>query len=98
MKLFEQYVGKVVINPTTKERYVLTEIAAPYVRARTEQLQSHGYHSHYIWETTNGDPISKGVLVFEDASLKEPFVTAYTAYSRTEDAAVERYFYWLMKE
>lgn len=91
------FIGKIVVNPTTKRRYVLDEITAPEIKAWTVDTNAYGHHSYYCWETINGDPFTNGYLVFEDASLMEPFKAAYDAYCRTEDAYWENYGYWLHK-
>ena len=93
----KDFIGKVVISASTKRRYVLTAITAPEIKVRTEKTNERGYYEHYCWDTINGDPISGGSLVFEDKSLTEPFITAYAAYSHSEDARWENYGYWLLK-
>ena len=94
----KDFIGKVVISSYSKTRYVLTEITAPEISVRTEKPNERGYYSHYCWETINGDPISKGDLVFEDLSLTEPFKAAYNAYCRTEDAYWENYGYYMRED
>ena len=94
----KDFIGKVVISTDTKKRFILSEITAPKISARAEQLNSLGYPSYYFWETIHGDPISRGILIFEDAALTEPFKAAFETYSRTEDARWERYFYWMSKD
>ncbi len=94
----KDFIGKIVISPTTKKRYVLYEITAPKIKAWTEKPEPNGHYCCYCWETINGDPISNGYLVFEDESLTEPFKIAFDAYCRTEDARWEDYGYWLHKE
>ena len=93
----KDFIGKVVVSTSTKKRYVLTAITAPEIKVRTEKPNRMGYYEHYCWETINSDPITSGILVFEDASLTEPFKEAYEAYSHTEDARWENYGYWLLK-
>ncbi len=94
----KDFIGKVVISTDTKKRFILSEITAPKISARAEQLNSLGYPSYYCWETTGGDPISRGALAFEDTALTEPFKAAFAAYSRTEDARWECYDYWMRKD
>ena len=94
----KNFIGKVVVSTNTQKRYTLWEITAPYISVRTEKPGENGYHSYYSWETISGDPISRGILVFEDAALTEPFKAAYEAYSHTEDAYWERYGYWMRKD
>lgn len=93
----KDFIGKVVISTSSKERYTLYRITAPEIAVLTEKTNKYGTHSCYCWETINGDPISNGYLVFEDQLLTEPFKEAYNAYSRTEDARWENYGYYLMK-
>ena len=93
----KDFIGKIVIRTWDKKRLFLTEITAPEIQAQTVEPEAHGYHSCYSWETINGDPFTNGYLIFEDASLAEPFKTAYDAYCRTEDAYWESYGYWLHK-
>lgn len=94
---FEEYIGKIVVGTETKRRFVLTKVTAPAIHARTAEVNSSGYPSHYVWETIGGDPFTGGKLVFEDTSLNEPFKAAYAAYSRTRDAYWEDYGYWMRK-
>ena len=90
----KDFIGKVVISTHTKRRFVLDEITAPCITVRTEKPNERGYYEHYCWEN---DPIRNGDLIFEDASLTEPFERAYGAYCRTQDAYWETYGYWLHK-
>jgi hypothetical protein len=69
----KDFIGKVVISARTKERYILTKVASPYIEVKTEKLNEYGGRSCYRFETINGDPFTRGVLVFEDASLMLPF-------------------------
>lgn len=94
----KDFIGKVVIEAKTKTRYVLSEITAPYIQVREEKQNQYGTYSHYCYETINGNPISEGILLFEDASLTEPFKKLYTAYCRSEDARWESYGYWMRKD
>ena len=95
---FKAYIGKVVISTKSKKKFILTKVTAPKICVRTVEVGSSGYHSHYVWDTINGDPFSNNDLVFEDASLNEPFKKAYKAYSKTEDAYWENYAYWMRKD
>jgi hypothetical protein len=94
----KDFIGKVVISAKTKERYILTKVASPYIEVKTEKLNEYGGRSCYRFETINGDPFTRGVLVFEDASLMLPFQKAYEAYSHSEDARWEEYGYWMRKD
>ena len=93
----KDFIGKVVISVKSGRRFELSSITAPEIEARTEKPDRFGHHACYCWETINGDPISNGILVFEDESLTEPFKKAYDAYCRTEDAYWENYGYWMRK-
>lgn len=94
----QDFIGKIVIEAQTKKRYIISEITSPYIAAKEEQLNSAGCHSSYIWKTINGDPISRGILTFEDATLTEPFKAAYNAYSHTQDAYYEEIGYWMCRD
>ena len=96
--ILKDFIGKVVISTYTNTRYVLTKITAPEISARSENPNELGYHSHYRWETINGDPISNGDLVFEDQSLTELFKAAYNAYCHTEAARWENYGYYMRRD
>lgn len=93
-----KFIGKVVFSPHTRERFLIDEITAPEICVATVELGPYGQPRHYAFETINGDPFSRGTLVFEDASLFEPFKVAYEAYCRTEDAYWETYGYYMRKE
>ena len=92
------FIGKIVTSKNTNQRYMISEITSPYIEVKTEKPNSSGYPSTYRFETINGDPISNGVLIFEDQSLTEPFKAAYRVYCRTKDAYWEDYGYWLRKD
>ena len=94
----KDFIGKVVVSPKTNRRYWLREITAPEIGVKTVDTNRLGYHEHYCYTTVNGDPFTVGTLVFEDASLTEPFLQAYNAYCSTEDARWESYYYYLMRE
>ena len=95
--VLKDFIDKVVISTDTRERYLLTKIHSSYIQVRTEKPGSSGYPSHDVWETINGDPFKRGLLVFEDESLAKPFRELYDEYTRTEDAYWESYGYWLHK-
>jgi hypothetical protein len=94
----KKFIGKTVVSPRTGERFVLEEITAPEICVATVALGPYGYPRHYAYETINGDPFSRGILVFEDASLLEPFKIAYDAYCRTEGAYWENYGYYMRRD
>lgn len=93
----KDFIGKVVVGAQSKRRYILQEITSPYITAVTEAPDANGRHISYKWETINGDPISRGVLVFEDPALTASFKAAYDAYCRSKDAYWEEYGYWMRK-
>jgi hypothetical protein len=93
----KQFIGKIVISTSTKNRYRLHRITSPYIDVEFEQPNSSGYHSHYRFNCINGDPISNGDLIFEDQSLSEPFKKVYTAHCRSMDGYWEDYGYWMRK-
>lgn len=90
------FIGKVVVEAASKKRYVITEIASPYIAVREENRLNGG--RSFIFETINGDPISRGILVFEDSSLTLPFKSTYSAYCRSKDAYYEEIGYWMRKD
>lgn len=92
------FIGKTVIGARSKNRYTLKRITASYVDAVAQKPNENGCCPSYRWETINGDPITKGVLLFEDASLTEPFQTAYQAYCHTREAYYEDIDYWMRKD
>jgi len=94
----KDFIGKVVVAPHNGERFLIDAITAAEIRVATVKLGSYGQPRHYAYETINGDPFSRGTLVFEDASFLEPFKAAYDAYCRTEDAYWETYEYYMQKE
>lgn len=93
MKL-KDFEGCVVISAESKRRYIIGEITAPYIAAVTEERDARGNRASYRWRTINGDPISTGQLIFEDAALKRPFLAAYEAHCRSEMGRAEEYLYW----
>jgi hypothetical protein len=94
----KQFIGKTVISTSTKNRYVIEKITAPYIGVRSGNPNSSGYPSHYRFDCINGDPISNGTLIFEDQSLAEPFKETYTAHCRSTDGYWEDYGYWMRKD
>ena len=87
----KEFVGKVVVSTESKKRFILTGITAVEMTARAENLNDRGFYDTYSWSTLNSDPISRGQLVFEDASLKEAFIKAFEAYSKSAEGRWERY-------
>ena len=98
MMELKDFIGKVVVAPHNGERFLIDEITAPEICVATVKLGPYGQPGHYAYETINGDPFSNGILVFEDASLLEPFKVAYAAYCRTEDAYWETYGYYMRRD
>ena len=86
-----EFVGKVVVSAESKRRFVLTSITAVEMKARAENLNERGVYDTYSWITVNSDPISRGELVFEDASSKEAFIKAFEAYCNSAEGRWERY-------
>ena len=93
----KEFIGKVVICRKTNRKYTIREITAPEFVVQDINKNAYGTYSTYCYENQNGDPVSRGLLDFEDASLKEPFIEAFAKYDATEDAKWERYSYWLYK-
>ena len=91
----KDFVGKIVVSPSTKKKYILTAITSPEIRAKTVELNSCGYPSHYVWKTINSDPFADGRLVFEDESLGKKFKEVYDQYCHSKDAYLEEYGYWM---
>lgn len=94
----KDFIGKVVIGTAPKRRYVLRRITAPCIEASTVDKDAQGNCASYAWLCIDGDPISNGVLLFEDESLTEPFKQAFEAYSNTEAAYWENYGYWMRRD
>ena len=94
----KEFIGKIVINAKTKERYILSSVTSPCIEVKTVKLNECGCPSCYRFETINGDPFERGVLIFEDVSLAAPFKKAYEEYSHSEDARWEEYGYWMRKD
>ena len=92
----KDFIGKVVMAPPKKERYVLTEITSPYIAVKEENNVNSGIS--IIYDTINGDPFEKGILIFEDTTLTEPFKVAYSAYCCTQDAYYEEIGYWMRRD
>ena len=98
MMELKDFIGKVVICAETKQRFFLRRITSPCIEVSTVEKDARGNCSFYCWPTINGDPISNGLLVFEDASLTEPFKKAFEEYSHTQDAYWENYGYWMRRD
>ncbi|MBO5715449.1 MAG: hypothetical protein J6S23_03535 [Clostridia bacterium] len=92
------FIGKIVISNNTKQRYIISKITSPYIEVKTEKTNSSGYPSTYRFETINGDPVSRGVLTFEDVSLNEQFIIAFKKHSQTKDAYCEDIGYWMKRD
>ena len=94
----KDFIGKVVICAESKKRYILRGITSPSIEVAAVEKDAQGYCASYSWPTMNGDPISTGALVFEDASLTEQFKAAYMAHCRTRDAYYEEIGYWMRRD
>ena len=94
----KDFIGKVVICAATKQRFVLRRITSPCIEVTATENDARGYCASYSWPTINGDPISTGALIFEDASLTEPFKVAYSAHCHTRDAYYEEIGYWMRRD
>ena len=98
MMELKEFIGKVVVGAESKKRYVLRRITSPCIEVTAVEKDARGYCASYSWPTINGDPISTGALVFEDASLTAPFRAAYTAHCHTKEAYWEEYGYWMRRD
>lgn len=94
----KDFLNKVVIKTCNGSRCLLHEITAPEICVVTEKPETHGHYSFYSYPTISGDPFTNGYLVFEDERLTKPFMEAYNAYCRTEDAYWETYGYWMRRD
>ena len=94
----KDFINKVVICAESRKRYVLRKITSPCVEVTAVEKDARGYRASYSWPTINGDPISPGALVFEDASLTEPFKAAFSAHCHTRDAYYEEIGYWMRRD
>ena len=94
MKL-KDFIGKVVISTSTNRRFILHKVTSPITKVLLEQPNENGDHACYCFENINGDPISNGKLVFEDASLNELFIKAFEEYSHSVEAYYEDYGYYM---
>ena len=94
----KDFIGKVVVSAASGRRFILKEITAPEIGVVSVEPNAQGYRINYAYRTTNSDPFTDGILLFEDASLLEPFQAAYNAYCRTEDAYWEIYEYYMRRE
>lgn len=92
------FIGKVVISTKTKKRFVLYRISAPSIVVQEEKPDEKGLRRWFSFETANGDPFANELLVFEDASLTEPFIKAYSAHCNSEDGRWEEFEYWMRKD
>ena len=96
--VLKDFIGKVVICAATKQRFVLRRITSPCIEVTAIEKDARGYCASYSWPTINGDPISTGALIFEDASLTELFKVAYSAHCHTRDAYYEEIGYWMRRD
>jgi hypothetical protein len=92
----KNFIGKVVIEKESGKRFILKEITSPYIAVKEESNINSGIS--IIYDTINGDPIQKGILVFEDKTLTAQFLTAYEAYCHSQDAYYEEIGYWMRRD
>ena len=90
------FIGKSVIEAESGKRYILKEITSPYIAVQEENNANGGIS--IIYDTINGDPFEKGILVFEDTTLIKPFKAAYNVYCHTKDAYYEEMSYWMRRD
>ena len=94
----KDFIGKVVICAATKQRFAIRRITSPCIEVTAVEKDARGYCASYSWPTINGDPISTGALVFEDAFLTAPFKAAFSAHCHTRDAYYEEIGYWMRRD
>ena len=94
----KDFIGKVVICAATKQRFAIRRITSPCIEVTAVEKDARGYCASYSWPTINGDPISTGALVFEDAFLTAPFKAAFSAHCHTRDAYYEEIDYWMRRD
>ena len=94
----KNFIGKTVISTNSNKRYMISKINSPYIAVLDETPDARGNRACYHFTTINGDPFSRGTLIFEDSSLKAPFIAAYDAYCRTQTARYEEMHYWSRKD
>lgn len=92
------FLGKTVIHRVTKQRYLLQQITSPWLLVKAEKPDSRGNYPCYRFETINGDPFSRGILVFEDPALQDPFLQTYGAYCHSLDAYYEELGCWMGRD
>ncbi len=96
----KDFIGKVVIHAQTKKRYVLYKLEAACIEVKEEKADENGIRRCYCWEVGTlpyDNAIAKGRLIFEDATLLEPFREIYEAYQRSPEGRIESYDYWFWK-
>ena len=94
----KDFIGRVVIQPTTRRRFLLSEITSPYIRIKSELPGENGYHSYSILNIISTDPITDGRLIFENPALTEPFKAAFGRHLHSKDSYWEDYGYWMRKD
>ena len=94
----KDFKDKVVIDKKTGSRYRIHEITSPSISVVAENPDENGHFKRYIYNTTNGDPISNGSLGFEDEALTDAFIKVYDAYCKSRAAYWEEYGYWMRKD
>lgn len=93
-----EFINQPVINTHSGRRFLIYRITAPKIEVVTPSPDADGHYTFYGYPTINGDPIANGTLVFENETLKEPFLAAFDAYCRSENGYWEEFAYWMRKD
>ncbi len=86
MKL-KDFIGKEVIDTSTKEHYIIDELDGVGIHVRTIKQNAYGTYSHFLWKTGTApydNAIVRGTLCFVDEGLFEPFKKVYEEYLHNE--------------
>ena len=94
----KDFIGKEVVNTTTKEHYVVDKLDGVGIYVRTIKPNACGTYSHFVWKTGTApydNAIVNGSLVFVDEQLFEQFKKIYEEYQYNE-GRMDSYFYNMM--